>query len=136
LITATGLVCLRSAGLAGHPGRTRITIGGIADRSGHLIWLRSPRAAERTLSELFRTHGMRRGAGLVIEAAPHETDQLLRASAQLIGVEILETAQVDTLTTTLAKRCDTAIAGMGRKATLKRCRRAAEYDLSGLLDRL
>src|ERR1700676_1861551 len=88
LIAATGLCCLRTGVLAGHPHHSRVTIGGIADRdlSGNRIWLQSPNSAERIISELFRTHGTRRGGTIVIEAAPHDADRLLRASAQLLGI--------------------------------------------------
>lgn len=83
LIAATGLVCLRVSVLAGHPGHSRVAIGGIADRhgSGNRIWLQSTNSAERIVSELFRKHGMRRGGDMVIEAVPDEADRARACSS-------------------------------------------------------
>jgi hypothetical protein len=136
-MTAAGIVCLRVSNLAGHPGHSRVTIGGIAERAckGSRIWLQSTKSAERVIAELHRTHGVRRGDTLVIEAIPDEVDRLLRDSASLLGIEILDCDQIDALMTSLAKRAEAAIAGMGRAGTLKQLRRVIEFDLTGLLAR-
>jgi hypothetical protein len=137
LIAATGLCCLRTGVLAGHQHHSRVTTGGIADRdlNGSRIWLQSPKSAERIVSELFRKHGMRRDGTLVIEAVPDEVDRLLRDSARLLGIGVLEDAQIDALMTSLSKRTGAAIAGMGLQGTLKRLQRITEFDLTGLLAR-
>ena len=137
LLAATGLVCLRISVLAGHPGHSRATIGGITDRGikGKRIWFKSTKAAERVISELHRTHGMRRGDGLVIEAVPDEADRLLRASARLIGVAVLDDMQVDAKVDILTKRVDGAVKVLGRKGTMKRLLGALDHDLTGLLAR-
>src|ERR1700691_1826478 len=51
LLTKFGLVCLRAAPLAGHPDRSKLAIGGIADRdrAGARIWFRNERDAKRVL---------------------------------------------------------------------------------------
>jgi hypothetical protein len=69
---------LRVSVLAGHPGHSRVAVGGIADRDGkcHRIWFQSQKAAERVIAELHRTHGMRRGDTMVIEAATDDADDL------------------------------------------------------------
>jgi hypothetical protein len=137
IMTATGLVCLRTSTLAGHPGHSRVTVGGIADRdaNGHRIWFRSQKAADRVVVELHHTQGMRRAGALVIEAIPDEVDRLLRHSARLLGIEFLEADRIDALMTSITKRAEAAIAAMGRQGTLKQLRRVTERDLSGLLDR-
>jgi hypothetical protein len=138
LIAATGLCCLRISVLAGHPHHCRVTIGGIADRdlNGNRIWLQSTASAERVIAELFRTHGMRRGDALVIEAVPDEVDRLLRDSARLLGIGVIEDERIDSLMASLKKRIDAAIAGMGRQGTLKQLRRVTtDFDLTGLLTR-
>jgi hypothetical protein len=137
LMTAAGIVCLRVSVLAGHPGYSKVAIGGIAgrDSKGNRIWLQSPNSAERIVSELFRAHGMRRGGTLVIEAIPDDVDRLLRDSARLLGIGVLEDDQIDALMTSLTKRAEAAIATMGRQGTLKRLRRITELDLTGLLAR-
>lgn len=136
LIAATGLVCLRTAVLAGHPGHSRVTIGGIADRDSkcHRIWFQSQKAAERVIAELHRTHGMRRGADMVIEAVPDDADRMLRASARLLGIAVMDDEQIDILTARLAQRAESAIKALGQ-GTFKRLRRVTDADLTGLLAR-
>lgn len=136
-MTAAGIVCLRFSVLAGHPHHSRVSIGGIADRdlNGSRIWFQSQKAAERIVSELHRIHGMRRGGALVIEAAPDEVDRLLRASARLLGLAVFDDARIDSKMASLTKRIADAVDGMGRAGTLKRLRRVAEFDLTGLLAR-
>ncbi len=138
LIAATGLRCLRASGLAGHPGFTKVVVGGIADRDSKCtrVWLHSTKAAERVIAELHRTHGMRRGGGLVVEAVPDEADRLLRNSARLLGIAMFDDELIDSLMMSLTKRIEAAIAGMGRQGTLKRLRGVTERDLTGLLARL
>jgi hypothetical protein len=136
IMSATGLVCLRVSNLAGHSGFSRVTIGGIADRdSGTRIWLKSTKSAERVIAELFRKHGMRRGGTLVIEAVPGDVDRMLRDSASLLGIEILEEERIDLLMASLTKRIEAAIKAMGRKGTRKHLRSVTERDLTGLLAR-
>lgn len=137
IVAATGLCCLRASVLAGHAGFSRAMLGGIADRDskGCRIWLPSTKAAERVIAETFRTHGTRRGATLVIEAAPDEADRLLRDSARLLGIAVLDDERVNSLMTSLTKRIEAAIKTMGRAGTLKQLRRVTEHDLTGLLAR-
>lgn len=139
LIAATGLCCLRISVLAGHPRYSKVAIGGIADRDskGRRIWFMSTKAAERVVAELYRTHGMRRAGALVVDAVPDEADRMLRASARLIGVAMLDDEQVDSKLAILTKRTEAAIKGMGRQGTLKRLRPATEHDdMTRLLARL
>jgi hypothetical protein len=132
LMTTLGLVCLRVSIVAGHPNHVRVSVGGIADRnsSGHRIWFHSTRSAEKVIAEVFRTHGQRRAGGtLVIEAATEEVDKLLRGSARLIGISVLEDEQVDVTMASIAQRAETAIKAMGRQGTMKRLRTAvAQLD--------
>jgi hypothetical protein len=137
LIAATGLCCLRTSVLPGHPGHSRVSLGGIADRgtTGKRIWLHSTKAAERVIAELHRTHGMRRGDGLVIEVATGDADQLLRASARLLGIATMDDDQIDSRLDLLTKRVDGAVKALGRKGTLARLRQVTDHDLTGLLAR-
>jgi hypothetical protein len=137
LMAATGLCCLRTSVLPGHPGHSRAAIGGIADRgtAGNRIWFHSAKSAERVIAELHRTHGMRRGGKLVIEAVPDDVDSLLRASARLLGIAVIEDHQIDALAASLTKRIADATKGIGRQATLQRLRPVIGADLTGLLAR-
>jgi hypothetical protein len=138
LLTATGLVCLRVIVLAGHTGHSRITIGGIADRDTTCkrLWFHSARAAERVIAELYRTHGLRRGADMVIDAVPDEADRLLRASARLIGVYVLDDESIDSMLESLSTRAAAAINKMPRRQrTIKALRPVLDLDLTGLLAR-
>jgi hypothetical protein len=138
LLAATGLVCLRTGALAGHPGHSRVTIGGISDRDskGLRIWFHSTKAAEKVIAELHRTHGMHRGSGVVIEAIPDETDRMLRASARLIGIAVMGDEFIDAKMASLIKRAEAAIKAMPRRQrALKRLRNVTDFDLTGLLAR-
>jgi len=138
ILTATGLVCLRTSTLPGHQHHSRVTIAGIADRDlkGTRTWFQRLRYAERVIAELFKTHGMRRGATMVIEAVPDDVDRLLRASAQLLGIHVVEDRDIDTTLSNLTKLAEDAIKAMGREGTLKRLQGAAELDPAGLTARL
>jgi hypothetical protein len=138
ILAATGIVCLRIVTLPGHPRHSRVTISGIADRSiaGHRIWLRSHKAAERIIVELHRTHGMLRGGTMVIEAVPDEVDRLLRDSARLIGIAVIEDERIDAMMASLTKRAADQIQKLPRsQRTLKKLRGVVDHDLTGLLAR-
>jgi hypothetical protein len=140
LLTATGVCCLRIVTLAGHPGHSRISLGGIADRDakGHRIWFSSTRSAERIIAETYRTHGQRRGDGLVIEAAADEAYRLVQHSARLILVAVMDDAEIDAKLDSLAKRAEAAIGKMPRRQRAMKHLRgvSSDNDLPGLMARL
>jgi hypothetical protein len=89
-----------------------------------------PIATAAAIASGFIRHGQRRAGGtLVIEAATEEVDKLLRGSARLIGISVLEDEQVDVTMASIAQRAETAIKAMGRQGTMKRLRTAvAQLD--------
>ena len=139
ILTAAGICCLRVSVLAGHPGHSKVAIGGIADRdsTGQHIWFRSQREADRvfkaTLSRCFDSKKTK--AGLTVKLPPGHVVDLITSIAQSLGITPIHDADVATTFDTISRRAETAIASMGREATFKRLQGAADLDPVGLLAR-
>jgi hypothetical protein len=134
-MSALGLCCLRASPLAGHLGRSKLAIGGIADResSGHRLWFRSQREAERvmqaTLSRCFDSK--KTMDGLTVKMPPDQVVDLLNTVARSLGIAAIKDCDVATTFDSVHRRIETAIAGIGRDATLKRMRAAIAARING-----
>lgn len=140
ILTATGLVCLRTSTLPGHQHHSRVTVAGIADRdsTGHRIWFLRLRDAERVLQAVLGRCLVSRKtkAGLTVKLPPDHVVDLVHAIAFSLGITPIHDADVATTLTSISARAQTAIKAMGREGTLKRLQGAAELDPAGLLARL
>jgi hypothetical protein len=136
-MTATGIVCLRASVLAGHPGFSKLAIGGIADRdsAGDRVWFRNERDAKRVLDTFLSRcfESTRKETGLTVNLPSDKIVELVTAIARSLGIRPIKDCDVATTFDGIATRIETAIASMGRGATLKRMRAAvARIDADDL----
>jgi hypothetical protein len=139
-MTATGLRCLRVSVLAGgHPGFSKLTIGGIADRdtAGERVWFKSQRDAEKvlqaTLSRCFEAKKTK--SGITVKLPPDQVVDLVGTIAFSLGITRIKDCDVATTFDSIASRIETQIKALGREGTMKRLLGVLDFDLTGLLAR-
>jgi len=135
-----GITCLRASALAGHPGRTKLAIGGISDRNaaGERLWFRSQREADKvmqaTLSRCLDSKKTK--AGITVKLAPDQVFNLVHTIALSLGITPIPDDRVATTFDSIVVRVETAIAQTGRIGTMKRLRSAVAQLDSGELHSL
>jgi hypothetical protein len=132
LLTKFGLVCLRAAPLAGHPDRSKLAIGGIADRdrAGARIWFRNERDAKRVLDAFLSRcfESTKKETGLTVKLPYDQVVELVSDIAYSLGIIRIKDCDVATTFDCVATRIETAIAKMPRH-------QRAMKGLIGILDR-
>jgi hypothetical protein len=139
IISAMGLVCLRAGPLAGHAGRSKVTIAGIDDRKavGERVWFRNAKEAEKVETAFLSRclESTRTKTGLTVNLPPGKVVDTVCTIAFSLGITPIRDVDVATTFDSVNRRVEAAIATMGRQGTLKRLRRITELDLTGLLAR-
>ena len=127
LISATGITCIRTVTLPGHPGFTRIIVGDFADgkAKGERMWFRSRTRADKILTEIlvWNRRTRRSGAALIIETDTAEAIKLVRERVDLLGYRAMTDADLDACVADVTKRTETAMETMRRNGTMKRLNR-------------
>jgi hypothetical protein len=143
LMAKLGIACLRASPLAGHPGFSKLAIGGIADRNttGELVWFKSQRDAEKVLQATLSRclDSKKTKAGITVKLSPDQVVDLVTTIAFSLGITRIKGGDVATTFDSISRRVETAIASMGRTATLKRMRAvvatADAFELRSALSR-
>jgi hypothetical protein len=136
-MSATGIVCLRVSPLAGHPGRSKVAIGALSDlkATGDRVWFRNERDAKRVLDACLSRcfESTRKETGLTVNLPLDKVVELVTSIARSLGITPIQDHHVATTFDSIATRIETAVASMGRGATLKRMRAAvARIDADDL----
>jgi hypothetical protein len=140
ILSTLGLCCLRASPLAGHPGRSKLVISGIADRdsAGDRVWFRNERDAKRVrdafLSRCFES--TRKETGLTVNLPLDKVVGLAIAIARSLGITPIQDCDVTTTFNALDGRIETAIAKMPRhQRAMKNLQGVIGGDFYGLLER-
>ena len=140
LMATLGIACLRASPLAGHPGFSKLAIGGIADRdtAGERGWFKSQRDAEKvfqaTLSRCCDSKKTK--TGLTVKLPPDQVLDLVSTIAFSLGITRIRDGDVATTFDSIKGRIDGAIEKMPRhQRAMKNLRGITDFDLTGLLAR-
>jgi hypothetical protein len=139
IVTAAGIVCLRVSGLAGHPGYSRLAIGGDCNAAGARLWFRSQREADKVMqAALARCFDSKKtNRGLTVKLPPDHVVDLVYTVTHSLGITAIRDEDVATALDSISRRVETAIARTGRIGTLKNLRTAvALVEPAELLSRL
>jgi hypothetical protein len=141
ILSTLGLCCLRASPLAGHPGRSKLVISGIADRdsAGDRVWFRNERDAKRVLDAFLSRcfESTRKDTGLTVKLPLDKVVGLATTIARSLGITPIQDCDVTTTFDSLHRRIETAIAKMPRhQRAMKNLRGVTDHDLTGLLARL
>jgi hypothetical protein len=130
-----------SAPLAGHPGRRKVTVGGLSDlkAAGERVWFRNEREAKRVLDAFLSRcfESTKKETGLTVNLPFDNVVELVTIIARSLGITPIRDCDVTGTFDSIHRRVEVAIASMGRGATLKRMRAAvARIDAGDLRSHL
>jgi hypothetical protein len=125
-MSATGLVCLRAGPLAGHPGRSKVTIAGIDDRkaAGERVWFRNAKEAEKVEAVFLSRciESTRSMTGLTVNMPPAQVVYTVCTIAFSLGITPIKDCDVATTFDSVHLKVEAALAKMKRGGSLNRMR--------------